>query len=131
VTSFRIAVGNDVFLKARFVNNPPRFRTPEASVPRNFAHDVAREMLTAFVRSVASNLEDQPAVGESISSLLAIATGEPIGGEINGTVLSTRSALAGSDRQISRSRAAAQETVVCRAVTPAHAGALRRNLDRR
>jgi hypothetical protein len=41
-----------------------RFRTRQASVPRNFAQDVAREMLTAFVRGVASNLKDQPAVGE-------------------------------------------------------------------
>src|SRR5262249_26442368 len=51
--------------------------------------------------------------------------------ESNGTVLATRSALTGSNRPVPRPRTAAQETVVRRAVAPAHARALRRNLDRR
>src|SRR6266446_5201090 len=54
-----------------------------------------------------------------------------IGGESNGTVLATRSALAGSNRPVPRARSAAQETVVRRAAAPAHARALRRKVDRR
>src|SRR5262249_30615876 len=51
--------------------------------------------------------------------------------ESNGSVLATRSALTGSNRPVPRPRTAAQETVVRRAVAPAHARALRGNLDRR
>src|SRR5262245_287877 len=52
------------------------------------------------------------------------------GGE-HGTVLATRSALNGSNRPVPCARTAAQETVVRRAVAPAHARALREDLDRR
>src|SRR5262249_1001835 len=45
--------------------------------------------------------------------------------ESNGSVLATRSALTGSNRPVPRPRTAAQETVVRRAVAPAHARALR------
>jgi len=53
------------------------------------------------------------------------------GEKSNGTVLATRSSLTGSNRPVPRARTAAQETVVRRASAPAHARALRRNMDRR
>ena len=45
----------------------------------------------------------------------------------NGTILATRSALTRSNRPVPSARTPAQETVVCRAVAPAHARAFRRN----
>src|SRR6267154_110543 len=57
--------------------------------------------------------------------------GQPYRRENSGTVLATRSALTGSNRPVPLTRTAAQETIVRRAVAPAHARALRRNLDRR
>jgi hypothetical protein len=47
--------GNDVLLLIMRQDFARRRRRRRC----NFAHDVAREMLTAFVRIVASNIEDQ------------------------------------------------------------------------
>src|SRR5262249_37505373 len=52
--------------------------------------------------------------------------GNPIGGELSGTALATRSALTGSNRPLPRARTAAQETIVGRAAAPATSGRLRR-----
>src|SRR5215510_7489357 len=52
--------------------------------------------------------------------------GNPIGGELSGTALATRSALTGSNRPLPRARTAAQETIVGRAAASATSGRLRR-----
>src|SRR5262249_49470233 len=48
-----------------------------------------------------------------------------------GTVLATRTSVSRSHRPVPRDRTATEKTVVRRAASPAHAGALRRSLDRR
>src|SRR5712692_3188892 len=82
-----------------------------------------------FIRGVPFRLEDWPAVGEGSDQLLSWDRGWSESS--SGTVVATRSALIGSNRSVSRARTDSQATIVRRAVAPAHARALRRNLDRR
>src|SRR6516165_23361 len=71
----------------------------------------------------------RPAEGWT-ASYRAIVAGQAYRRESSGVVLATRSPLTGSNRLVPCVRTAAEEIVIRRAAAPAHARALRRNVDR-